>query len=42
NFVDLARGERASQTNTCGARLKEGSHINISLLTLTSVIRKLR
>ncbi|KAI4344655.1 hypothetical protein L6164_011854 [Bauhinia variegata] len=41
NFVDLAGSERVSQTNTCGARLKEGSHINRSLLTLTTVIRKL-
>ncbi|RDY14697.1 Kinesin-like protein KIN-7B, partial [Mucuna pruriens] len=42
NFVDLAGSERISQTNTCGARMKEGSHINRSLLTLASVIRKLR
>ncbi|KAI4335159.1 hypothetical protein L6164_013830 [Bauhinia variegata] len=41
NFVDLAGSERVSQTNTCGKRLKEGSHINRSLLTLTTVIRKL-
>ncbi|XP_061361586.1 kinesin-like protein NACK2 isoform X1 [Gastrolobium bilobum] len=41
NFVDLAGSERISQANTCGARLKEGSHINRSLLTLASVIRKL-
>ncbi|KAK7388309.1 hypothetical protein VNO78_23123 [Psophocarpus tetragonolobus] len=41
NFVDLAGSERVSQTNTCGARMKEGSHINRSLLTLASVIRKL-
>ncbi|XAR51115.1 Plus-end-directed kinesin ATPase [Bertholletia excelsa] len=41
NLVDLAGSERASQTNTDGARLKEGSHINRSLLTLTTVIRKL-
>ncbi|GAU16802.1 hypothetical protein TSUD_200450, partial [Trifolium subterraneum] len=41
NFVDLAGSERVSQTNTCGTRLKEGSHINKSLLTLASVIRKL-
>jgi len=40
--VDLAGSERISQTNTCGARMKEGSHINRSLLTLASVIRKLR
>ncbi|CAK8563930.1 unnamed protein product [Lathyrus sativus] len=41
NFVDLAGSERVSQTKTCGTRLKEGSHINRSLLTLASVIRKL-
>ncbi|CAI9097373.1 OLC1v1033776C1 [Oldenlandia corymbosa var. corymbosa] len=40
-LVDLAGSERVSQTNTNGARLKEGSHINRSLLTLTTVIRKL-
>lgn len=42
NLVDLAGSERASQTNADGVRLKEGSHINRSLLTLTTVIRKLR
>ncbi|KAE8736489.1 Kinesin-like protein NACK2 [Hibiscus syriacus] len=41
NFVDLAGSERASQTNTDGARLREGCHINLSLMTLTTVIRKL-
>ncbi|KAA8534736.1 hypothetical protein F0562_029822 [Nyssa sinensis] len=41
NFVDLAGSERASQTNADGIKLKEGSHINRSLLTLTTVIRKL-
>ncbi|KAK9101606.1 hypothetical protein Scep_025036 [Stephania cephalantha] len=41
NLVDLAGSERASQTNVDGVRLKEGSHINRSLLTLTTVIRKL-
>lgn len=41
NFVDLAGSERASQTNAEGARLKEGCHINRSLLTLSTVIRKL-
>ncbi|KAI7735585.1 hypothetical protein M8C21_030748 [Ambrosia artemisiifolia] len=41
SLVDLAGSERASQTNTAGARFKEGSHINRSLLTLTNVIRKL-
>ncbi|KAK8515438.1 hypothetical protein V6N13_139584 [Hibiscus sabdariffa] len=41
NLVDLAGSERVSQTNAAGVRLKEGSHINRSLLTLTTVIRKL-
>ncbi|KAL5706587.1 hypothetical protein ACHQM5_024733 [Ranunculus cassubicifolius] len=41
NFVDLAGSERASQALSAGARLKEGCHINRSLLTLGSVIRKL-
>ncbi|KAK6152082.1 hypothetical protein DH2020_014717 [Rehmannia glutinosa] len=41
NLVDLAGSERATQSNTDGTRLKEGSHINRSLLTLTTVIRKL-
>ncbi|XP_051123947.1 kinesin-like protein KIN-7F [Andrographis paniculata] len=41
NFVDLAGSERASQTLSRGTRLKEGSHINRSLLTLGTVVRKL-
>ncbi|KAJ8451949.1 hypothetical protein Cgig2_007432 [Carnegiea gigantea] len=41
NFVDLAGSERASQALSAGSRLKEGSHINRSLLTLGTVIRKL-
>ncbi|KAL3625265.1 Kinesin-like protein nack2 [Castilleja foliolosa] len=41
NLVDLAGSERATQSNADGTRLKEGSHINRSLLTLTTVIRKL-
>ncbi|CAH8383509.1 unnamed protein product [Eruca vesicaria subsp. sativa] len=41
NLVDLAGSERASQTTTDDLRLKEGNHINKSLLTLTTVIRKL-
>ncbi|KAK4276530.1 hypothetical protein QN277_014668 [Acacia crassicarpa] len=41
NFVDLAGSERASQALTAGARLREGSHINRSLLALGTVIRKL-
>lgn len=42
NFVDLAGSERASQAQSVGQRLKEGCHINRSLLTLGTVIRKLR
>ncbi|KAI3752738.1 hypothetical protein L2E82_24774 [Cichorium intybus] len=42
NFVDLAGSERASQTLSAGTCLKEGCHINRSLLTLGAVIRKLR
>lgn len=41
NFIDLAGSERASQTKSAGTRLKEGGHINRSLLTLGTVIRKL-
>ncbi|KAF8114310.1 hypothetical protein N665_0039s0074 [Sinapis alba] len=41
NFVDLAGSERASQSQADGTRLREGCHINLSLLTLTTVIRKL-
>ncbi len=41
NFVDLAGSERAAQTQATGQRLKEGSFINLSLLTLGTVIRKL-
>ncbi|KAL9683037.1 hypothetical protein QQ045_014850 [Rhodiola kirilowii] len=41
NFVDLAGSERASQAMSAGTRLKEGCHINRSLLTLGTVIRKL-
>ncbi|GAB2219856.1 hypothetical protein Drorol1_Dr00007493 [Drosera rotundifolia] len=40
-FIDLAGSERASQSLSAGARLKEGCHINRSLLTLGNVIRKL-
>ncbi|KAG7022259.1 Kinesin-like protein KIN-7F, partial [Cucurbita argyrosperma subsp. argyrosperma] len=42
NFIDLAGSERAAQALSAGARLKEGCHINRSLLTLGTVIRKLR
>ncbi|KAL8556206.1 hypothetical protein ACS0TY_003846 [Phlomoides rotata] len=41
NFVDLAGSERAAQALSVGQRLKEGCHINRSLLTLGTVIRKL-
>ncbi|KAA3474437.1 kinesin-like protein NACK1 isoform X1 [Gossypium australe] len=41
SFVDLAGSERASESLSAGARLKEGCHINRSLLTLGTVIRKL-
>ncbi|KAF8088094.1 hypothetical protein N665_0554s0024 [Sinapis alba] len=41
NLIDLAGSERASQALSAGARLKEGCHINRSLLTLGTVIRKL-
>ncbi|EPS64209.1 hypothetical protein M569_10571, partial [Genlisea aurea] len=41
NFVDLAGSERASQSLSAGPRLKEGCHINRSLLTLGTIIRKL-
>ncbi|XP_056850813.1 kinesin-like protein KIN-7G isoform X2 [Raphanus sativus] len=41
NFIDLAGSERASQSLSAATRLKEGGHINRSLLTLGTVIRKL-
>lgn len=41
SFVDLAGSERASHSLSAGTRLKEGCHINRSLLTLGTVIRKL-
>ncbi|KAL8162959.1 hypothetical protein V2J09_014448 [Rumex salicifolius] len=41
NLVDLAGSERAAKTGAEGVRLKEGSHINKSLLTLGTVIKKL-
>ncbi|PIA55988.1 hypothetical protein AQUCO_00700361v1 [Aquilegia coerulea] len=41
DFVDLAGSERASQAHSAGTRLKEGCHINRSLLTLGTVVRKL-
>ncbi|KAL7750533.1 hypothetical protein RI367_003869 [Sorochytrium milnesiophthora] len=41
NLVDLAGSERVGTTGAEGARLKEGGHINKSLLTLGTVIGKL-
>ncbi|XP_037926413.1 kinesin-like protein KIN-7I [Hermetia illucens] len=41
NLVDLAGSERADQTGATGSRLKEGCHINKSLLSLSLVIKKL-
>lgn len=41
NFVDLAGSERVRLTGSEGVRLKEGGHINRSLLSLASVISKL-
>jgi len=41
NLVDLAGSERAAHTGAEGMRLKEGAHINKSLLTLQLVIAKL-
>ena len=41
NLVDLAGSERADQTRAEGERLKEGGHINKSLLALGNVIRVL-
>lgn len=41
NLVDLAGSERTAHTGAEGVRLKEGGHINKSLLTLGTVIAKL-
>ncbi|VVA97081.1 unnamed protein product [Arabis nemorensis] len=41
NLVDLAGSERAAKTGAEGVRLKEGAHINKSLMTLGTVIKKL-
>ncbi|PHT36822.1 Kinesin-like protein NACK2 [Capsicum baccatum] len=41
NFINLAKSERASQVVSVGQRLKEGCHINRTLLTLGTVIHKL-
>ncbi|EGC31353.1 hypothetical protein DICPUDRAFT_40083, partial [Dictyostelium purpureum] len=40
-LVDLAGSERVSSTGAEGVRLKEGTHINKSLMTLSNVISKL-
>jgi centromeric protein E len=40
-LVDLAGSERAAHTGAQGERLREGAHINKSLMTLGSVINKL-
>ncbi|KAI3792940.1 hypothetical protein L2E82_06834 [Cichorium intybus] len=42
NFVDLAGSERASQTLSDVTRLKEGCHINRSLLTVGALNRNFR
>ncbi|XP_052416724.1 kinesin-like protein KIF18A [Carassius gibelio] len=41
SLIDLAGSERASATNTKGARLREGANINRSLLALGNVINTL-
>ena len=41
NLVDLAGSERVGHTGAEGLRLKEGGHINKSLLALATVIGKL-
>lgn len=41
HLVDLAGSERADATGATGQRLKEGAHINKSLVTLGSVISAL-
>ena len=40
-LIDLAGSERCSHSQTSGARLKEGGHINKSLLELSTVMSKL-
>nr|AMS24227.1 kinesin 7-III protein [Marsilea vestita] len=41
NLVDLAGSERVAKTGAEGTRLKEGTHINKSLMVLGTVINKL-
>ena len=41
NLVDLAGSERASKTGATGQTLKEGAKINLSLMTLGTVINAL-
>lgn len=41
NLVDLAGSERIAKTGAGGVRLKEGGHINKSLMCLGNVINKL-
>jgi kinesin family member 3B len=41
NLVDLAGSERASKTGATGSTLKEGAKINLSLMTLGTVINAL-
>ncbi|PRQ27874.1 putative plus-end-directed kinesin ATPase [Rosa chinensis] len=41
NLVDLAGSERIAKTGAGGVRLKEGKHINKSLMSLGNVINKL-
>ncbi|MCO5605302.1 hypothetical protein L7F22_059484 [Adiantum nelumboides] len=41
NLVDLAGSERVAKTGAGGVRLREGTHINKSLMTLGNVIKKL-
>ncbi|CAM6067276.1 unnamed protein product, partial [Sphagnum tenellum] len=41
NLVDFAGSERVAKTGAEGARLKEGTHLNKSLMTLGTVINKL-
>lgn len=41
NLVDLAGSEKAEQSGATGSRFKEGTYINLSLLSLTTVINQL-